>query len=184
MTHGKAAVRWAVSLTLFFCSTSLWAQEARSFEQLKLLVKPGDRVFVTDSTGREVTGKVEALSSTSLRLMTKDATRDLTESDVFKMRQWRHDSLKNGAIIGASAGLGLSLIGVAAYCGGNGCGGEAVAAIVLYTGMGAAIGVGLDALIPAKQIVFIGGTRTSLSRLKVKPILGNSRKGIGVSMSF
>lgn len=170
---------WALS------SQPAAAQEARSFEQLQLLVKPGDRIYVTDSMGNVTEGKVAGLSTSSLRLMTKSSTKDWSESDVFKIRQWRHDSLKNGALIGAGVGFGLSLAGVIAVCGEWGdCGGEAVAAVAVYTGVGAAIGVGFDALIPSKQTVYIGGTRISLNRIKIKPIVGHSRKGVVVAFSF
>ena len=162
------------------------AQEARSFEQLQLLVKPGDRIFVTDSMGNVTEGRIAGLSSSSLRLMTKSSTQDLSESDVFKIRQWRHDSLKNGALIGAGIGFGLSLAGVIAVCNGWGTcrGGEAVAAVAYTTGIVAAIGAGIDALIPSKETIYFGGTRTSLSRIKVKPILDHSRKGVAVAFSF
>jgi hypothetical protein len=161
------------------------AQEARSFEQLQLLVKPGDRIFVTDAKGKVTDGKVASLTKSSLSLMTKTSTKDWSESDVLKIRQWRPDSLKNGALIGAGAGLGLSIVGAAIYCVEyRGCGAGAAAIIGVYTGIGAGIGVGIDALIPSKKTVYLGGKEISLNRLKVKPLISNSRKGVAVAFSF
>ena len=189
MAYRNAISVIAVTLAfLFLTSFEAAAQEARSFEQLQVLIKPGDKVYVTDATGNETKGKLEGLSRSSLRLTVNGSTRDLAESDVFKVRQWRHDSVKNGAIIGAVTGLGLGIITLAVICHDDfisDCGaGGVVASMAVYTGLGAAAGVGIDALIPSKQTVFIGGTRTSLNRFKVQPILSRSHKGIAVSMSF
>ena len=160
-------------------------QEARSFEQLQILVKPGDRIFITDATGNVTEGRVAGLSKSSLTLKTKTATRDWAESDVLKIRQWRQDSLKNGAIIGTGVGLGLGLLGAIAVCSEWGdCGGEAVAAVAIYAGIGAGAGVGIDALIPSKQTVYFGGAPTTSSRINLKPIVGKSRKGVALAFSF
>jgi len=45
------------------------AQQATSFEQLKLLLEPGDTVTVTESSGQITKGKIEALTGSSLRLV-------------------------------------------------------------------------------------------------------------------
>jgi hypothetical protein len=54
-------------------ATAADAQEiAGSFDQLRVLVKPGDTVTLTDSTGNETRGKILTLSSTSLALSVGD----------------------------------------------------------------------------------------------------------------
>lgn len=186
MTHRTALSAATLMLAFLVLSPQpAAAQEARSFEQLQVLVKPGDRIFITDAAGNVTEGKVSGLTKSSLTLITKASTKDWAESDVLKIRQWRHDSLKNGAIIGTSVGLGLGLIGAALFCSDWGdCGGEAVATVAIYAGMGAGAGVGIDALIPSKQTVYIGGTRTASSRINLKPIVGKSRKGVAVAFSF
>jgi len=186
MTH-RAALSAATLMLAFLVllPQPARAQEARSFEQLQILVKPGDRIFVTDATGNVTVGRVAGLSKTSLSLTTKTSTKDWTESDVFKIKQWRHDSLKNGALIGTGVGLGLGIVGAAFWCSEWGdCGGEAVAGVAVYAGLGAGVGVGIDALIPSKQTVYIGGTRTTSSPIKLKPIVSKSRKGVAVAFSF
>jgi hypothetical protein len=162
------------------------AQEARSFEQLQVLVKPGDKIFVTDATGNVTEGRVTGLSKSALSLTSKSSTRDWTESEVFKIRQWRPDSLKNGALIGAGAGLGFGAIGAAIFCGEfrSGCAAEAAAFLAFYGGIGAGIGVGIDALIPSKKTVYLGGKEISLNRIKVKPLVSKSSKGVAVAFSF
>lgn len=161
------------------------AQEARSFEQLQLLLKPGDKIFITDAMGNVTKGKVAGLSKSALSLTTKGSTKDWAQSDVLKIRQWRQDSLKNGALIGTGVGFSIGLATVIAFCGEwTDCGGDAVAAVAIYTGLGTGIGVGIDALIPAKQTIYVGGAQTSASRLKVRPLVGKSRKGVAVALSF
>ncbi|HET9132579.1 MAG TPA: hypothetical protein VFO86_16620, partial [Terriglobia bacterium] len=120
-------------------------------------------------------------------LKEKNTTRDWAESDVSRIMQYRHDSLKNGTLIGTGIGLGLGVIGAAACASDNDCGlstGEAVAGALLYTGMGAAIGAGIDALIHTKQTVYIGRPKVSLNLSSVRPILTNARRGVAISMSF
>ena len=77
---------------------------ASSFDQLTVLVKPGDKISVVDVTGREAGGRIGTLSRDALTLVTEAGPRVLGEGDVAQIRQRRDDSLKNGAIIGAVAG--------------------------------------------------------------------------------
>lgn len=170
----------------FFAPASASAQEALTFEQLQMLVKPGDSVYVTDASGVVTKGKVGALSPAMLRLISGGTTKDLSESDVMRIRQWRRDSLKNGALIGGGIGFGLTLLAVVAVCrdSWNGCGAGGTAGILIFnTGLFAAIAVGVDALIPTKQTVFIGRPKTS-SRFHVNPILSTSKQGVALILSF
>jgi hypothetical protein len=161
------------------------AQQARSFEQLQLRVKPGDRIFVTDLNGKVTEGRVSGLSRSSLSLKSKTETRDWTEADVMQIRKWGHDSLKNGALIGTGVGFGVGVFTGIAWCRSFGnCVGDVFAIVALNTGIGAGIGLGLDALIPAKQTVYAGTSRAALKSLRVKPVVGNSRKGVAVAFSF
>jgi hypothetical protein len=160
------------------------AQEARSFEQLQVLVKPGDSVYVTETGGTESKGRITGLSTTSLQIQANGRTRDLMETDVARIRQWRQDSLRNGALIGAGAGLALSTAFVATLCDDDCRNGWAVLGVVFYTGVGAAAGAGIDALIPHKRTIYAGGKQTALQRLGVRPILNRSRKGIEVTFKF
>jgi hypothetical protein len=159
-------------------------QQAVSFEQLQVLVKPGDTVYVTDTAGTTTRGRIMGLSDSSLNLSANGKTRDFVQSDVFEIRQWRHDSLKNGALIGTGVGLVLTLIVVNAYCEGDCGNGWAVAGVAFYTGVGAAIGTGIDAMIPSKQRIYYGGFRPSTKKFQVQPILGNAAKGLKVAFRF
>jgi hypothetical protein len=179
---------WITAITLTFLlpvSHEALAQTAQSFEQLQLLVKPGDTVSVTDPMGVVTEGKIEGLSSALLRLRVNSAVRDLSESDVKAISQRRHDSLKNGTLIGTGIGAGFGVLG-AALCASEGdcSAGEAVGGALIYTGIGAAIGAGIDALIKSKETIYLGRTKVSLNLHSIKPILSPSRKGVAMSFSF
>lgn len=174
-----------VGFAMLVISMECSAQTADSFEQLKVLVKPGDNVYVTDSTGQTTKGRISQLSATSLGLTVNGARRDLAQNDVYEIRQWKHDSLANGAIIGTSiAGL-LSAITAIAACseGCRGQGGDVALFILVFTGMGTGIGTGIDALVPSKQTIFKNPGRSS-GKLQIRPIINRSNKGVRVAFSF
>ena len=183
--RNRLATLFVMASLLFLASPNAAAQEAQSFEQLKLLVKPGDKIYVTDSSGIITKGKVGGLTTSTLSLLADKKTLDLAEKDVSRIRQWRHDSLKNGTLIGLGVGVGLGLVGTIAFChdGWADCGGEQVAVVAIWGGIGAGIGVGIDALIPSKQTVYIG-PRTASNRIKIRPVVDRHRKGAAVAFSF
>src|SRR5262245_33372220 len=82
---------------LFLVAGECAAQQASSFDVLQVLVKPGDNVYVTDLAGQTTKGRIADLSSSSLGLIVKGVRTDWKQADVLQIRQWRSDSLKNGA---------------------------------------------------------------------------------------
>ena len=168
---------------LFVMPVYAQTQPAQSFEQLQVLVKPGDSIYVRDWTGATSKAKILGLSSSSLHVMTKSGTRDLSEADVSEIKQWRKDSLANGALIGLAGGATIGIVGAAYYCGENNhCPGVAAAMIGLWSAVGTGVGVGIDALISHKRTIYSGGGRTS--HFGCTPVLGSSRKGVAVRFSF
>ena len=94
---------WAAAclafVALLLCQpTATSSQElAGSFDQLRVLVKAGDTVRVTDSAGEEVRGTLTDLSSSSLALRVGGTRRTFLETDITAIHQRRNDSLANGA---------------------------------------------------------------------------------------
>jgi hypothetical protein len=163
------------------------AQQTSSFEQLRVLVEPGDTVVVIDADGKATQGKIESLSAASLRLASKGSVREFGQRDAVEIRQRRGDSLKNGAIIGAVTGGGLGTLGAVALCSHGWCrgnGAEVAAAIVFCTGVGAAAGVGIDALFKPTQTIYRAPGQTAFNAVRVVPLLGGGRKGVAVRWSF
>jgi hypothetical protein len=179
-------LRLAMTVAIAFAAAAeAVAQQASSFEQLQVLVKIGDTVTLIDSTGQESKGKIADLTPSSLRFLVNGVTRDLTQKDVLEIRQRRGDSLKNGATIGALVGLGLGILGAVALCTDGeyeSCPAVAAASIGLYTGMGAASGVGIDALIVGDRAVY--RPRQTTARYNVKPYVTSRQRGVRLSFTF
>jgi hypothetical protein len=176
----------AVLLLLCAGGTRVEAQGvASSFDQLGVLVKPGDKISVVDLAGSEAEGRIGKLSRDTLTLVTETGPRQFGELEVAKIRQRRGDSLKNGAIIGAAAGTAYFLT-IAALLG-QSDGGEvimstAVAWGVLSAGMGAAAGVGIDALITRRQVIY--QMPAGENRVSVSPLFSHARRGVAVTVRF
>jgi hypothetical protein len=131
------------------------AQEiAGTFDQLRVLVKVGDRVRVTDTTGRELSGTIAALDLASLGLVSDGVRRNFGADEISTIRQRRPDPLANGAKWGLAVGGGLGLLlGVAVSTGD----GTAVLIPIFglaYGGIGAGIGAGFDALVSGEQVIY------------------------------
>jgi len=147
-------------------------------------VKPGDSIYVRDWAGATSKAKILGLSSSSLQVMTKSGARDLSEADVSEIKQWRKDSLANGALIGLAGGATIGVVGAAYYCReGDQCPAAAAAIIGLWSAVGVGVGVGIDALIPHKRTIYTGSGPIS-HHFGFAPVLGGSRKGVAVRFLF
>jgi hypothetical protein len=167
--------------------SSVSAQQVNSFEQLQLLVKPGDKIDVIGVDGIRTRGKIESLTPASLRLSTKGGIRDFAQKDALEIKQKRPDSLGNGALIGAVSGGGLMGGAAIAFCSGGECdanGGQIAMSIAAYTGIGAAIGVGIDAMIKHHQVIYKQSTQSAFKNVGVAPLLTSGHKGAVVRFSF
>ena len=175
---------WLVALLLLVAfSPEVAAQGvARSFEQLQLLVGAGDTVSVRDSAGTETTGTIKSLSASSLVLITSGTQRELKEANVSTVLQRRADSLRNGALWGLGVGLAFGAVALAAMCADGPC--DASLALVLPQsgGIGAGIGVGVDALITRRQVIY--ERPAGSAAFGVAPLLGKGRRGVALSMRF
>lgn len=163
------------------------AQEAAtSLEQLQRLLREGDSVTVTDTSGREITGRIADLSASSLTLLAGTRRHDFADAGIRMIRQRRNDSLVNGTVVGAVAGAAVGLVWMAAItC--DGCSWDPswfpAAMVGLTTGIGAGVGVGIDALIHGRQVIY-SRPATSASTMRVTPFALHGRKGVLVSIGF
>jgi hypothetical protein len=149
---------------------------SNSFEELRLLLKNGQTVVVTDATGQRTKGKVADVSSSSLVVLVPDA-RTFTERTVSEIRA--SDPVWNGALIGAAIGTGLALWD---YLIDPSEPGNAVVFTVAI-GLGTAIGAGIDALVNRGGTLLYVSPRP-IRRVMLSPILGKDRQGALVSVRF
>lgn len=174
-------------LVLAACVAAADAQElAGSFDQLRVLVKTGDKITVTDDAGRETTGRIAELSSSSLALLVGDERRDLQATEIDTIRQRRGDSLANGAKWGFGIGAILGFAGSLAVASQEDVEDDvAIVAIstLFYGAVGAGIGVGVDAMNSAEQVIYVRRA-ASADRLTVRPLLTRQRQGAMVVIGF
>lgn len=140
---------------------------AASFDELRFKVKAGDTVYVTDDSGKsEQKARILDLSTLSLALSIGGVRRDLVESNVKRIRQRLPDTKKNGALIGFLVGAAASTSAAKALESPPGsCSGGCVAVNVLYGGgLGALVGLGIDALIQSRKDIYVRGHPSAEAR--------------------
>jgi hypothetical protein len=132
-------------------------------------------VYVLDRSGVETTGKLLGLSPDSLVLLVADSERRFDRADVARIQ--KRDSLKNGTLIGAAVGVAMGLVaaGISDCPGthpGGACPGFRAATVVASTGVYAALGVGVDALIRGRTTLY-----EARSQSPRRPALGPATAG-------
>lgn len=160
---------------------------AKTLDELRLLVKVGDRVSVTDSEGRVTRGSITLLSPTRLVLDVNGAPNEWNEASVARISQRRADSLANGALWGLAIGAGLATTAVVVVAADEGFDSEgagwAALAIGIYSALGAGVGVGVDALIRKDQVIYATGATTA-ARWRLSPVVTPRVQGARLSVRF
>ena len=170
-----------------------------SFEQLQALVKSGDTVDITDTSGRRTRGTLGELSASSLELLARETgadgsenlvrDRQLSERDVQQIQLVRRDSLWNGTLIGFAPGaaVGMFILFVGAGCDCYTI--ESRAPIALSTilfagGIGALIGGTVDASIVKRTTVYFRLPDSRSVGLRISPVLSKSATGVKIGLRF
>ena len=185
MRSWKVAVVLAVISLLLAFALAAAQEPVREFSQLDTRLKPGDKVWVTDAQGREIKGRIVALGADVLTL-DAGGSKSFSAGDVRLVMERRHDSLASGALIG----LGVGGLGTGIACAASGDEGQdqwCLAAAIVYGGLGAAIGVGIDAMIPGKKLVAYrapGAPSAASARLSIAPVITPRAKGLAVAFRF
>jgi|RhiMethySRZTD1v2_1073278.scaffolds.fasta_scaffold646457_2 hypothetical protein len=166
-----------VILMLLAAPGSLVAQETRAWNGLR--TSNLTTVEVTDDRGERTTGKLLRLDQNAVVLIVDGTERQLEMSHVTEVLK-HGDSLKNGAITGAivGAGFGFLAAGLADCSHDDGhygsCGfGTKFTFVTLNTALYTAIGVGIDALIQGRTVLYRAPT----------PQIAVSRDGVAVRMA-
>ena len=185
MKTGSIVAALAAALSLAAPAPCAAQEPVRDFSQLNTRLRPGDSIWVTDAQGREVKGRILSLSTDEVTLE-GGSRRSFGAPDVSTIQLRRNDSLANGALIGLGVGGGLTLVACLVSVDSSDAGWCAAAAAV-YGGIGAAIGVGIDALIPGKKILAYRAPAPSgapPARLSIAPVVTPRAKGVAVSFAF
>jgi hypothetical protein len=187
MMGPEATMRNALLTGLFLltCAPQALAQElANSFDQLRVLVKAGDRLTVTDEAGQETRGRVVRIAGTSLEIDAEGVTRIFQQTRVTTIRQRHQDTLANGARIGFGIGAGFGALVGFAVANDLGASAGAVPAIMLvYGALGTGIGVGVDALVSTNRVIF-SRPPTSSVQLRAAPLVGPTARGVRLTITW
>lgn len=150
---------------------------ATSFDELRLRLKNGQTVVVTDTSGQRIKGKVRELSGSppALAVLTP-APRTFVEGSIAEIRTT--DSLLTGALVGGGIGAGLALWDylIDPSEPGNGV------IFGVAIGVGTAVGAGIDALIDGRRLLYRAGPQERT--VTIAPIAARNRKGVQVSVRF
>jgi hypothetical protein len=188
MARRLVADGWRRSAGLFLLFTAIAQTTAAqgiagSFEQLQVLVSPGDTVTVMDATGVETKGTIAALSSSTLTLLAEGTQRELSENEITTIKRLRTDSLANGALYGAAGGVAFATTGLIIFAGEGLDASEAVAVLGAYAAIGTGIGVAVDALIRRQHVIYQRQPASGL-QLGIAPWLTRQQKGVLLTLRF
>jgi len=160
------------------------AAAQNTFDKLPSKVQLGQKVIVQDEQGAVTEGTVEAVSASTLVINyyrgpvadpSLKTTRTYTPDDVRRVLKPSH--IWDGAVKGAVVGLIPPLFFLAEDC--YDCG---VGPFTVFTvSIGAAIGLGIDALSGPKTLYRKDVAR---SRVSLAPIIGRDRRGVLASVRF
>ena len=150
---------------------------AGSFDELLQAgsLRPGDGVFVTDTTGRRLKGTVSDLSSTALVATHEGEAWTAAAADLHRVE--RQDTLANGIAYGVLIATG-SLVGLCVANGGSRCG-HFLYYMPYVPILGGVVGLVVDAH-RHKTIYRAAGS----TRVAVVPMVSHERLGAQVSVGW
>ena len=161
-------------------------------DTIRQRLEEGQKVRITDDQGREWHGRIGTFTPDKLTLVTSDRQqRDVPYGTILRIDR-PHDGLANGALIGLASGAALGFFAVLSEEGrdcepgaffdcGDPPGSAYIAAPLVIGGLGAAVRVGIDALIRRDPNLF---QRGSASRLTLAPTVGRGARGLSVSVRW
>jgi len=183
MKSWKLAVALAVLSLLLAFALAAAQEPVRSFDQLDTRLKPGDTVWLTDAQGREIKGKITSLAAEALTL-NANGSRTFSAADVRLVQERHGDPLLNGALIGfgiGGVGFGLTCLATIDDQDRGWC----ALVTIFYGGIGTAVGVAVDALIPGRKlVVYRAPGAPGHARLSIAPVVTPRAKGVALSFAF
>jgi hypothetical protein len=158
---------------------------ASNFDQLRVLVRPGDTLTFTDEAGNEFKGRLLELSSSLLAVRTGNKRRELTVDEIQRITRPQHGDAGTGALWGAGVGAGFGMLMISTQfpsgrC--SDCAGYLFSSGLVFGGIGAGLGAAFAAGSTHQQLVF-NKAGTPL-KLTVAPLVTRERQGVLASLRF
>lgn len=158
---------------------SALAQSASS-DELESVLEPGDTVWITDVAGDERKTRIVGVSAGVVTASADGAIRRLRSADIMRVRARKSDSLLNGALIGAGAAVATGLFFCQLMEPWENCRDD-VGPMLQLGGIGAGIGMGIDALIRGRKTIYESREGVTLG---AAPIASRRARGMRVALSF
>lgn len=161
-------------------STAVFAQPVSDFQQLEGALRQGQQVEVQDVSGRRSSGRIVLATPTELTIVRGGQQRSFTAGDVLTLR--RHDSVANGALIGAGLGGGLAVLGFVSTRGrSDAVYGYAYIGSWLFPAVGGVVGWLIDRN-SGREVIFQSQARGS--GLSITPLLSPTFAGVTLVHRF
>jgi hypothetical protein len=159
---------------------------ADSFDHLRTLVAVGSTVKVADDRGREVRGVITRMTA-SLTLIVDARELQLQAAEIRRIER-AGDSIRDGAL----KGLGQGLLWYGSIMGGAcliaGCQADArewleIASVAgVFGGIGAGVGIAVDAMVPGWQVVY--RAPVNRSHFSLSPQVRGTSRGVQLAWRF
>lgn len=186
---GRQGLAWVPRVALLIVllpAVSAGQELVKSFDQLGTRLRVGDTIWVTDTQGRAIRGKIHQLTPSGLTLDDGSGV-TFQGAAVRVIEQHRPKPLKKGTLWGlaAGAGLGITWLAIAAQDPGDGGAGVAAAMLGGCLGIGAGLGSAIGAAVPAKRVVVYRASGTAAAaRLSIAPVIARRAKGVAFTFTF
>ena len=142
----------------------------------------GDVVYVTDTTGSTIKGKLTVLTDEAVQVRVRDGVRSVAAAEVRRVQAQQPDSPLTGVLVGAAVGAipGIYWLVVDP----NECRGLCPEEYALIAA-GAVLGGLIDRAITKKVTVYAAGpARHPERKVRIGPLVGHARKGVQVALIF
>jgi len=174
---------------LMFAANAGFAQvtgTAPSFESLQAQLKAGERIEITQVSGKKITARLDSISGSVLTARAGRSTLAFQEGDIAQIRHRKPERWWDGMLIGMGVGAASGFISAQSMCRNDPECAAIVTAVFVptFTGGGAAIGAIIDSLHHRNETVYERNGGSALHRLNVAPVAGKSTAGIRLSFSF
>jgi hypothetical protein len=151
--------------------------------QSRLQLHDNEKIEITDNSGSKLKGRAAGLSAATLKVNVKGVPRELSESQVLRIRHRKPDKWWNGMLIGLGVGVGTGIV-LAAACD-DWCGDNAYLNGAFGGGLwGMGIGAGIDFAVRKHETIFENpGAKKSVT-LRVAPIVTQNTQGARLAFRF
>ena len=153
-----------------------------SFAAAKTLVAPGEVVYVTDTAGTTIKGKLAELTDDAVGVKIKGDVRSIAAAEVRRIEWQQPDSLFTGVLIGAAVGAIPGIYWLVADP--NECSGMCPEDYAVIS-IGAVVGGVIDHLRTKRVTVYTAVTTSGRPKsVTIGPFVRRDRTGVQVAMKF